>query len=86
MAEGEISVEQMAQELERDDRWLKEHMEEIVQKYRHKVIAILDQRIVAVGDSYGEVDDQVQREFPGRVPMLFEVPGPEDLDFVLQTL
>lgn len=59
-------------------------MEEIVRKYRHKVIAILNQRIVAVGNSYKKVDVQVQREFPDRVPMLFEVPGPEDLDFVLQ--
>lgn len=82
---AEITVEQMADELERDDLWLKEHMEEIVRKYRHKTIAILDQRIVAVGDSYREVGEQVQREFPGRVPMLFEVLGPEDLDLVLQT-
>lgn len=82
---AEISVDQMAEELERDDLWLKEHMEEIVRQYRHKVIAILDQRIVVVGDSYKEVDERVQREFPGRVPMLFEVPGPEDLDFVLRS-
>lgn len=82
---AEISVEQMAEELKKDDLWLKEHMEEIVQKYRHKVIAILDQRIVAAGDSYREVAERVRREFPDRVPLLFEVPGPEDLDFVLQT-
>lgn len=79
----EITKKRLAEELDKDDRWLKEHMEEIVRKYRHKVIAILDQRIVAVGDSYKEVDERVRREFPGRVPMLFEVPGPEDLDFVL---
>jgi len=29
-------------EMDRDDGWLKAHMEEIVDQYAHKVIAILD--------------------------------------------
>src|SRR5437870_4812809 len=61
-----------------DDTWLKAHIDEIIATYPHKALAILDQRIVAVGDSLEEVHRLVTAHYPGRVPLLFEVPNPEE--------
>ena len=34
------------EDMDSDDLWLKSHIEDIVDRYAHKVIAILDQQIV----------------------------------------
>ena len=73
-------------ELDRDDRWLKTHLEEIVDRYAHQVIAILDQRVVGVGASITEVQQQVADEYPRRVPLIFEVPSSEEFACLLQVL
>jgi hypothetical protein len=39
----------MPDEMEKDDAWLKSHLEEMVDRYAHKVGAILDQEVVGVG-------------------------------------
>lgn len=66
------------EEMDCDDRWLKGHIDEIMAAYSRKVLAILDQRIVAVGDSLEEVYRLVTTDYPGRVPLFFEVPSPEE--------
>jgi hypothetical protein len=66
-------------EMEKDDAWLKAHLEEIVDRYAHKVIAILDQEIVGVGESISGVQQQIAEQYPARVPLVFEVPSREDL-------
>jgi len=66
------------EEMDRHDLWLKAHIDEIMAIYPHKALAILDQRIVAIGDSLEEVHRLVTAEYPGRVPLLFEVPSPEE--------
>ena len=66
------------EEMDRDDTWLKAHIDEIIATYPHKSLAILDQRIVAVGDSLEEVHRLFTAHYPGRVPLLFEVPSPEE--------
>ena len=66
------------EEMDRDDLWLKAHIDEIMATYPHMALAVLDQRIVAVSDSLEEVHRLVTAEYPGRVPLLFEVPSPEE--------
>ena len=70
-------------EMERDDGWLKSHLEEIVDQYAHKVIAVLDQGIVGVGDSIAEVQQLVEAKYPHRVPLIFEVPSREEFECLL---
>jgi hypothetical protein len=70
-------------EMDRDDGWLKAHMEEIVDQYTHKVIAILDQGIVGVGESIVEVQKLVAKKYPSRVPLIFEVPSGEEFECLL---
>jgi hypothetical protein len=38
--------------MDKDDTWLKAHLEEIVDRYAHKEIAILDQEIVKGGSCF----------------------------------
>ena len=70
-------------EMDRDDEWLKTHLEDIVDQYAHKVIAILDQGIVGVGESITEVQKLVVAQYPGRVPLIFEVPSGEEFECLL---
>lgn len=70
-------------EMERDDTWLKAHLEEIVDQYTHKVIAILDQGIVEVGESVVEIQRLVTEKYPDRVPLVFEVPSREEFTCLL---
>jgi hypothetical protein len=70
-------------EMERDDAWLKAHIEEIVDQHTHKVIAILDQGIVEVGKSVVEVQRLVTEKYPDRVPLVFEVPSREEFACLL---
>jgi hypothetical protein len=70
-------------EMGRDDEWLKSHLEEIVDRYAHKVIAVLDQGIVGVGESIAEVQRMVAEKYPVRVPLVFEVPSREEFECLL---
>ena len=70
-------------ELDRDDGWLKSHLAEIVDQYAHKVIAVLDQEIVGVGDSITEVHQLVTAQHPHRIPLIFEVPSREEFECLL---
>ena len=70
-------------ETDEDDMWLKEHMEEVMEKYAHKIIAILDKEIVAIGGSIREVSEETAKEFPHRIPLIFEVPEEEEFQCLL---
>ncbi len=72
-------------EMEKDDEWLKSHLEEIVDRYAHRVIAILDQEIVGIGESIGEVQQAVAEKHPARVPLVFEVPSREEFTCLLSS-
>jgi peptide subunit release factor RF-3 len=73
-------AENFVDEMEKDDGWLKSHLEEIVEKYAHKVIAILDQGVVCVGESITEVQQLLAEPYPQRVPFIFEVPSQEEFE------
>ena len=81
MSEGPNFIE----ELDKDDAWLKSHLEEIVATHARRVIAILDQGIVAVGDSIKEVQQYVTKQYPTRTPFLFEVPEQEEFVCLLSS-
>jgi len=72
-------------EMEKDDEWLKSHLEEIVDRYARKVIAILDQEIVGVGESISDVQQKVTKQYPARVPLVFEVPSREEFTCLLSS-
>jgi hypothetical protein len=71
------------EDMDRDDAWLKVHLEEIVDRYAHKVIAVLDQQIVGVGASIEALQRTVAAQYPQRVPLIFEVPTREEFECLL---
>ena len=71
------------EDMDSDDLWLKSHIEDIVDRYAHKVIAILDQQIVGVGTSIAELQQTVATHYPQRVPLIFEVPTREEFECLL---
>src|SRR5262249_8251556 len=71
------------EDMDSDDLWLKSHLEDIVDRYAHKVIAILDQQIVGVGTSIAELQRTVAAHYPQRVPLIFEVPTREEFECLL---
>jgi hypothetical protein len=71
------------EDMDSDDLWLKSHLEDIVDRYAHKVIAILDQQIVGVGISIVELQQTVAEHYPQRVPLIFEVPTHEEFECLL---
>ena len=71
------------EEMDSDDLWLKAHLEDIVDRYAHKVIAILDQQIVGVEASIAELQRTVAAHYPQRVPLIFEVPTREEFECLL---
>jgi uncharacterized protein DUF5678 len=54
-----------------------------VDRYAHKVIAILDQQIIGVGTSIAELQQTVAAHYPQRVPLIFEVPTREEFECLL---
>jgi hypothetical protein len=73
------------EEMDKDDDWLKSHLEEIVDRYAHRVVAILDQEIVEVGESIHDVQQKVATHHPARVPLIFEVPSREEFTCLLSS-
>lgn len=73
-------------EMEKDDEWLKAHLDEIVDRYARRVIAVLDQEIVEVGDTISVVQQMVAEHHPARIPLLFEVPSHEEFTCLLSTI
>jgi hypothetical protein len=71
---------QFVEDLDQDDAWLKAHLEEIVNQYAHQVIAILDQKIVAVAPSIADLQRSLATDYPPRIPLIFEGPSPQEFE------
>jgi hypothetical protein len=69
--------------LEEYDKWLAEHLEELVAKYPAKVVAIHKGGIVFVGDVEADIYRKVQEAGLDPIPLVFRVPREEDLQSVL---
>jgi hypothetical protein len=61
------------------DDWYTSHFEELVEKYPGKAVAIVNGRIVGVGESEQEVDSQARKQYPGETPFVVTVPTEEEL-------
>lgn len=52
---------QIHKELEEEIKYFEEHLEELLKEYNGKYIAIKNQEVIAVGNSYGEVSEKVRK-------------------------
>jgi len=60
--------------MDQDDLWIVEHFSELVTKYAGKYIAVVDQMLVAVGESGKEVEAKARKIQPHKIPSVLRVP------------
>ncbi len=64
-------------------KWITKHFEELVDRYGGKYIAVVNEKVVAVGDSPVEVDRKALEQFLDEPPSIMHVPIKEALTCIL---
>lgn len=72
-----------ALQLRKYDEWLAEHLDELVDRYPEKVVAIHEGKIIFVGDSEADIYRQVCEAGIEPMPLVFRIPREEDLQSIL---
>jgi hypothetical protein len=65
--------------VDKDDLWIVEHFSELVTKYAGKYVAVVNETLVAAGESGKEVEDKVREFEPNKMPSVLRVPREEDM-------
>ena len=68
---------------EADHQWIRDHLQELIDKYAGKYVGVLDGRILLVSDERVEIDRLAAEKFPGRLPSVVPVPFEEDFNCLL---
>ena len=69
--------------MDKDDLWIVEHFSEFVTKYAGKYIAVVNQELVAIGDSGSEVEAKARKINPQEISSILRVPREEDMACLL---
>jgi hypothetical protein len=69
--------------MDKDDLWIVEHFSELVTKYAGKAIAVVNEQLVAVGDTEVEVEAIAKQKYPDKIPSVLTIPREEDLACLL---
>ncbi len=69
--------------MDKDDLWIVEHFSELVTNHAGKYIAVVNERLVAVGDSGKEVESKARELEPAKMPSVLRVPREEDMACLL---
>ena len=69
--------------MNKDDVWIVEHFSELVTKFAGKYIAVVNEELVAVGESGSEVEAKAREIEPSKVPSVLRVPREEDMACLL---
>jgi peptide subunit release factor RF-3 len=69
--------------MDKDDLWIVEHFSELVTKYAGKAIAVVNEQLVAVGDTEVEVEQIAKQKYPDKIPSVLTVPREEDMACLL---
>ena len=65
--------------MDSDDLWIVEHFSELVTKYNGKYVAVVNETLVAVGDSRRDVETKAREVEPAKIPSVLRVPREEDM-------
>jgi hypothetical protein len=65
--------------MDRDDLWIVEHFSELVTKYAGTYVAVVNETLVAVGESRREVVTKARAIEPHKIPSVLRVPREEDM-------
>ena len=69
--------------MDKDDIWIIEHFSDLVNKYAGKYIAVVNEKLIAVGESGTEVESKAREIQPHKVPSVLRVPREEDMACLL---
>ena len=69
--------------MDKDDLWIIENFSELVSKFSGKAIAVVNEQLVAVGESEVEVELIAKQKYPHRIPSVLTVPREEDMACLL---
>lgn len=59
-----------------DDRWAEKHYSELQKKYKDKWVAVVNKKVVAVGDSIKKIREEARKKTGERhIPVLFVESG-----------
>jgi hypothetical protein len=71
--------------MDRDDLWIVEHFSELVTKYAGKYVAVVNEALVAVGDTRRDVETKAREVEPNKIPSVLRVPREEDMVCLLSS-
>jgi len=69
--------------MDKDDLWIVEHFSELVTKYAGKAIAVVNEQLIAIGESEVEVESVAKQKYPDKIPSVLTVPREEDMACLL---
>jgi hypothetical protein len=73
-------------ELDAYDAWLAEHLDELVRLHPGKVIAVYQNRLIAVADSYREVFEAAKAQGIADEPFTLRVPMADEANAVFPSV
>ena len=85
MNEVERRSTEMAITMDKDDLWIVEHFSELVTKHAGKYVAVVNENLVAVGESRREVETKAREIDPQKIPSVLRVPREEDMVCLLSS-
>lgn len=71
-------MESLESILEEYNDWMVKHYEKVVKEYPRKAIAVVDEEIVAIGETEKEVDEIARIKYPDKIPFVKKLPSEED--------
>jgi len=69
--------------MDKDDLWIVENFSELVSKFSGKAIAVVNEQLVAVGESEVEVELIAKEKYPNKIPSVLTIPREEDMACLL---
>ncbi len=83
MTNPQKEIEKGAKILQQHDQWLAENLDQLIENYAGKIVAVLDGEIVAFGDTYKEVYAPFQNQNREWMPLAIRVPYPDEIQELL---
>ena len=69
--------------MDKDDLWIVEHFSELVTQYAGRYVAVVNETLVAVGDSRRDVETKAREFEPNKIPSVLRVPREEEMACLL---
>jgi hypothetical protein len=69
--------------MDKDNLWIVEHFSELVDKYAGKYVAVVNETLVAVGNTGKEAEDRARLIEPHKIPSVLRIPREEEMACLL---